>query len=141
MRMRKGSSSAASPKVGGLGRRRVRTVLRGLVLILCCAADAFVLSPLWTGRQLAEGQFRRGYFERFGSEVGLALDTAIRPAAIPSFVLTDADDLALPPGMIAVAPIVPGKAYELETASTLAPYLVIGDAASLVPTGTAAPSD
>lgn len=110
---------------------RNRAVLRGLVFVFCCAADAFVLGPLWTGRQLAEGQFRRGYFERFGSEVGLAMDTAIRPVTIPSFVLTDADDLALPPGMIAVAPMAPGTTYELQSASALAPYLVIGVAAPL----------
>src|SRR5690242_12907265 len=121
--MSTGFSSAVPPNAGGssvrdgsVGRRRVRAVLRGLVFILCCAADAFVLSPLWTGRQLAEGQFRRGYFERFGSEVGLAMDTAIRPVTIPSFVLTEAGDLALPPGMIAVVPIAPGTTYQLQPA-------------------------
>src|SRR5258706_1063308 len=112
MRMRK--------RDGSVGRRRVRAVLRGLVFIFCCAADASVLSPLWPGRQLAEGQFRRGYFERLGSEVGLAMDAAIRPVTIPSFVLTDAGDLALPPGMIAMAPMAPGTRYELQSASALA---------------------
>ncbi len=69
------------------------------------------------------------------------MDDAIRPSTIPSFVLTEASDLALPPGMIAVAPLASGTRYELQPASTLAPYLVIGVAGPVVSTGSAAPSN
>jgi hypothetical protein len=49
------------------------------MFVLCCAADCFVLRGVLTSREIAPEQFRRGYFERFGSEVGLALDNAARP--------------------------------------------------------------
>jgi hypothetical protein len=115
------------------GRRRgFRLVAKGLVFALCCAADAFVLRTTWTGRQVAEGQFRRGYFERFGNEVGLSIDADIRYPMVPWFLLTG-DALAVPPGMTAVAPLVPGAEYDLTCDSALAPYVVIGAEAPVAP--------
>lgn len=78
------------------------------------------------------GQFRRGYFESFDGEVGLAMDDAIRPV-FPAFLLTEHDELGVPPGVSAIAPLVPGAVYELAKDSTLAPYVVIGGETPLPP--------
>lgn len=106
---------------------------KGLVFVLCCLADLFVLRTVWTGRQTGDGQFRRGYFERFGGEVGLAMDDDVKPLFKPSFLLTDEGELAAQPGMIAVAPLIPGTVYELNSDSALSPYVVIGNAAPIGP--------
>lgn len=103
------------------------------VFVLCCAADLFVLRPVWLEHQIAAGQFRRGYFEQFRDAVGLAVDDAVRPSVIPSYLVTDDGRLAVPPGMIAVAPIVPGEGYELVADWRLAPYVVIGEEGPLTP--------
>jgi hypothetical protein len=102
------------------------------VLALCCAADAWVLRTTWTGLQIAPGQFRRGYFESFGNEVGLAIDTAVSPV-FPSFLLTAAGELQVPSGMTVVAPLVPGAELELASDSTLAPYVIVGTEAAVAP--------
>lgn len=104
----------------------VQLTVKALVFAICCVADAFVLRPAWTGRQIADGQFRRGYFERFGDSVGLAMDNDVRPDVLPMFLLTDGGELAVPPGMTAVMPLAPAAAYDLTVESPLAPYVVIG---------------
>lgn len=103
-----------------------------LVLAFCCAADLFVVHTAWTGRQIVEGQFRRGYFERFGDEISLAVDDAIRPV-FPSCVLTADDTLAVPPGMSTVVPLEAGEAYDIATESDLAPYVVLAVEAPVEP--------
>src|SRR5262245_28337164 len=94
--------------------------------------DAFVMRTTWTGRQVAERQFRHGYFERFDQGVGLALDNSIRPL-FPQFVITDRDELGVPPGVVAVAPLSPGLEYDLACDAKLAPYAVFGVEAPFVP--------
>jgi len=105
----------------------------GVVFVLCCAADAFVLRTVWIGKQPALGQFGRGYFETFADGVSLAIDGAIRPDTIPTFLLTDGGDLGVPPGMTAVAPLTPGVDYILAADSPLAAYIVIGAEAPVTP--------
>ena len=105
----------------------------GLVFAICCAADAFVLRTVWTGREITLGQFRRGYFERFGDEVGLAVDDDVRPGTIPRFMLTPGGELGVPPGMTAVLPLVSGTHYELTSESARAPYVVLGAQALVAP--------
>ncbi len=100
------------------------------MFVLCCVADLFVLRTAWTGRQIEAGQVRRGYFERFDGAVNLAVDDVIRPV-FPSCELAGDGKLAVPPGMTAVAPLVPGTEYELVAESPLAPYVVIGAEAPL----------
>jgi hypothetical protein len=102
-----------------------------LVFVLCCAADAFVVHTAWTGTQVVEGQFRRGYFERF-DQIGLALDEVIRPV-FPSFELTDDGALAVPPGATAVSALVPRTTYGLARDGELAPYIVIGAEVPVAP--------
>jgi hypothetical protein len=104
----------------------------GLLLVLCCLADAFVLRSSWTGRQIAMLQVRRGYFEPFADGAGLALDAAIRPL-FPNFLLTERGALAVPPGASAIAPLTPGTIYELQREPPLAPYVVVGIEAALTP--------
>lgn len=120
---------AGRPHAAGGAARRV--AVTGVVFALCCVVDLLVLRPVWLDRQVTEGQFRRGYFERFGSVIGLAVDGAVRPQVIPSFLATDDGELAVPPGMIAVAPLSTGATYELRPGADLAPYLVIGEEAPL----------
>jgi hypothetical protein len=107
-----------------------KLTVSGLVLALCCIADLVVVRPAWTGRRIVEGQVRRGYFERFGDAVGLAVDDAIR-SVFPSCVLTGDGKLAVPPGMAAVVPLLPGAEYDLTVESARAPYVVIGAEAPL----------
>src|SRR5262245_25907528 len=116
--------------------RRFRLAIGAVVLALCCLADAFVLRTVWTRRQIADGQFRRGYFEKFDGVAGLAIDSAIRPEVVPAFLLSDGDRLAVPPGMTMVAAITPDMEYELTPDWSLAPYVVIGAEAPLGPTTT-----
>lgn len=94
-----------------------------------------MLRSAWTGRQVEIGAFRRGYFESFDGVVGLAMDDAIR-AVFPAFLLTERDELGVPPGVTAVAPLAPGVAYELGTDAALAPYVVIGGEAPVPPATT-----
>ena len=96
------------------------------MFVLCCAADGFVLRGVLTSREIGREQFRRGYFERFGSEVGLALDDAVRPGMIPSFQVSRDGVLGIPPGMIAVMPLATGTRYESRSESSCAPYVVFG---------------
>ncbi len=107
-------------------------VAKAWLFVLCCAADAFVVRAMWTGRQIAEGQIRRGYFERFDGEVGLAVDNAIRPA-FPSLILTASGELGVPPGVSVIAPLEPGVDFKLAVDSKLAPYVAIGVEAPLPP--------
>lgn len=95
-------------------------------------ADAFVLRPTWTGREIAEGQFRRGYFEQFGGDVGLALDNVIRPL-FPNYLVTNDGSLGVPPGASAIAPLTAGTEYAVTSDSVLAPYVVIGVEIPLTP--------
>jgi hypothetical protein len=103
-----------------------------LVFLLCCVAELFVVRTAWTGRQIVEGQVRRGYFERLDGEVGLAVDNAIRPI-FPSCVLMDRGELAVPPGMSAVVPLGPGAEYDVATDSALAPYVMVAAEAPVDP--------
>jgi hypothetical protein len=103
------------------------------VFALCCAADVFVTRPLWLRTDVAEGQFRRGYFERLGDEISLAVDGEVRPSTLPRFALTKNGELGIPPGMTLVGALAPGEQYELESDSALAPYVVIGAEAPVAP--------
>jgi len=100
--------------------------LKVLVLALCCAADVFVLRIIWSRTDIAGGQFRRGYFEELAGEVGLAMDSAVRPDTLPRFLLTEDGDLGIPPGMTAVMPLVQRQSYELSSDAMRAPYVLIG---------------
>src|SRR5262245_36320534 len=106
---------------------------KAAVFALCCLADAYVLRAVWFGGAIADGQFRRGYFERFDGAIGLAIDDAIRPAMLPAYVRTNRDELAVPPGMTAVAPLQSGSEYRVASQSGLAPYVVLGAEAPGVP--------
>jgi len=121
------------------GILRWRRLVACLLFAFCFLADAFVLRSGWTGTQVAAGQFRRGYFERFGERVGLALDAAIRPGLVPSYLLGPARDLEIPPGMVVVAPLRPATGYTLTGTAALAPYLVIGNEAAVKPVDRAQP--
>ncbi len=101
----------------------------GAAFLLCGLADSFVLRGVLAGREVAREQFRRGYFEPFGHEVGLALDAAIRPGMIPSFQIAGDGGLGIPPGMIAVLPLATGTRYDSRSESACAPYVVFGDEA------------
>jgi hypothetical protein len=103
------------------------------LFVLCCAADLFVLRPVWFEREIPSGQFRRGYFELLDERIGIALDNAIRPSLIPTYVATDDGNLAVPPGMVAVVPLADGEQVELVVDSTWAPYAAIGEEAPLQP--------
>ena len=70
----------------------------GVAFLLCAATDLFVLRPVWTSREVAVHQFRRGYFEMLDGQVGLAMDDAIRPDMLPTFLLTGDSAVAIPPG-------------------------------------------
>jgi hypothetical protein len=111
----------------------VRTAAKGLLFLLCCAADAFVLRSAWLARDVASGQFRRGYFESLDGTVGLTLDGAVRPGMIPSFLLAAGGALGVPPGMAAVAPLAAGVEYNLLSEAAEAPYVVIGSETSVGP--------
>ena len=102
------------------------------IFALCFAADAWVLRHSWTGRQVNPGQFRRGYFERFDAEVGLAVDNAVS-AMFPSFLLTASGELEVPAGMTVVAPLAPNAQFALVSNSTLAPYVVVGMEGTITP--------
>ncbi len=121
------------------GTRRNRLVASGATFLLCCAADGFVLRGVLTSHDIASEQFRRGYFERFGGEVGLALDRAVRPGMIPSFQTSHDGALEIPPGMIAVLPLAPGTSYESRSSSSCAPYVVLGDEAPVPPVANGPP--
>lgn len=110
----------------------VRLIAGVSVFALCCVADLFVLRTTWTGRQILEGQFRRGYFERFDGKVSLAVDDVIRPI-FPSCVLMPSGELAVPPGMSAVVPLEPGADYDVATDQALAPYVVLAAEAPVEP--------
>jgi hypothetical protein len=112
-------------------RRTYRLAACGVTFVLCCAADGFVLRGVLTNREVARGQFRRGYFERFGRDVGLALDNAARPQMIPTFQLSRDGALGVPPGTIAVMSLTTGTRYESRSDSSCAPYIVIGEEASV----------
>ncbi len=112
---------------------RIWTIAKPIVFLACFAADLFVLRTIWTKLQIGDGQFRRGYFERFDGEIGLAMDDQIKPLFEPSFLLTDDGALAAQPGMVAVALLRPGTGYELSGSEDLAPYVVIGTEAPLAP--------
>ncbi len=112
-----------------LGKRTFRLAACSATFVLCCAADGFVLRGVLTSREIAGEQFRRGYFERFGDEVGLALDTAVRPGMIPTFQMSRDGALGIPPGMIAILPLATGTRYESRSDSSCAPYVVFGDEA------------
>jgi hypothetical protein len=101
------------------------------LFVLCCAADLFVLRPVWFEREIPSGQFRRGYFELLDERIGIALDNAIRPSLIPTYVATDDGNLAVPPGMVAVVPLADGEQVELVVDSTWAPYAAVGEEAPL----------
>jgi hypothetical protein len=106
--------------------------VRILIFALCCAADLFVLHSAWTGREVLEGQFRRGYFEPFDGELSLAVDEVIRPI-VPSCVLTSAGELGVPPGMSAVVPLAPATEYDVAALPSLAPYVVLATEAEVKP--------
>jgi hypothetical protein len=114
-------------------RRGARRTANFLLFAVCCIADAFVLRTAWTGREIAPGQFRRGYFETFDGSVGLAVDDAIRTGMVPTFLATDGGDVAVPPGMTAVAPIAPDVEYVLTSDRPIAAYAVIGVEAAVAP--------
>jgi len=109
-----------------LRKRTFQIAACGATFVLCCAADGFVLRGVLTSREVAREQFRRGYFERFGDEVGLALDDAVRPDMIPTFQMARDGALGIPPGMIAVLPLATGTRYESRSDSSCAPYVVFG---------------
>jgi hypothetical protein len=111
----------------------LRLLLKGVVFAFCCLADVFVLRIIWARSDIAEGQFRRGYFEEFGSEVGFAMDSAVRPDTLPRFLLTNGGDLGIPPGMTAIMSLEPGECYEIGSHSTRAPYIAIGMEAPVMP--------
>jgi hypothetical protein len=108
------------------GKRTFRLAACGATFVLCCAADGFVLRGVLTSRDVARQQFRRGYFERFSDEVGLALDTAVRPEMIPTFQMARDGALGIPPGMVAVLPLGTGTRYESRSNSSCTPYVVFG---------------
>jgi hypothetical protein len=111
------------------GKRTYRLAVCSAAFVVCCAADGFVLRGVLTSRDIAPEQFRRGYFERFGSEVGLTLDNAVRAQMIPAFQMSRDGALGIPPGMIAVLPLATGTRYESRSDSSCAPYVVFGDEA------------
>ena len=115
------------------GRRTYRLVACGATFVVCCVADGFVLRGVLTSRDIAPEQFRRGYFERFGGEVGLALDKAVRAQMIPTFQMSRDGALGIPPGMVAVLPLATGTRYESRSDSSCAPYVVFGDEAPIAP--------
>ena len=121
------------------GRRTYLVAAYGATLVLCCAADGFVLRGVLTSREIAPEQFRRGYFERFGGEVGLAVDNAVRPGMVPTFEMSRDGTLEVPPGMIAVLPLATGSRYESRSKSSCAPYVVFGDEASVAPVANGPP--
>src|SRR5262245_49885845 len=110
---------------------RIWTIAKPIVFLTCFAADLFVLRTIWTKLQIGDGQFRRGYFERFDGKIGLAMDDEVKPLFEPSFLLTDDGALAAQPGMIAIEPLRPGTGYELSGSEDLVPYIVIGTEAPL----------
>ena len=112
--------------------RRVRLIAAGLLFACCVGADLFALRAFWTRRTITPGQFRRGYFERFGQEVGLAVADATRTNTIPTFVLTDDGELAIPPGMTAIGQLESDVSFVVGS-SLAAPYIVIGQEAPLPP--------
>lgn len=99
-------------------------------IALCCLADLFVLRAAWTGLRVADGQYRRGYFEGFADGPGLAVDAAVRPV-FPASVLTGDGALAVPPGMTAVVPLGDARRFDIASDLGLAPYVVIGIEAPL----------
>jgi hypothetical protein len=111
------------------GKRTLRLTACVATFVLCCVADAFVLRGVLTSREVVREQFRRGYFERFGDEVGLALDDAVRPNMIPTFQMARDGTLGIPPGMTAVLPLATNTRYESRSGSSCAPYVVVGDEA------------
>jgi hypothetical protein len=110
-----------------------RLAAYGVIFSLCCFADVFVLRTALTGLNIADGQFRRGYFEQHDSQAFLAIDNAIRPDMIPAFSLSDLGEMTVPPGMIAVAPLLSATTYRLASDSAVAPYMVIGEEAPVGP--------
>ena len=112
-----------------VGTRTSHVAAYAATFVLFCAADGFVLRGLVTSREVAREQFRRGYFERFGGEVGLALDDAVRPDMIPTFEVARDGALEIPPGLVAVMPLATGTRYESRSGSSCAPYVVLGDEA------------
>ncbi|MBI3784168.1 MAG: hypothetical protein HY270_12295 [Deltaproteobacteria bacterium] len=122
------SASLSADEDGGSRQRSYRHMewaLKILVLVACCATDAFVLRSTWASLETAPGQLRRGYFERFGDEVGLAIDDLFGQV-FPSFLLTSSGVLEVPPGLSAVAVLEPGVDYEVTYHSKLSPYVLLG---------------
>ena len=119
---------SVDPRTSRLGR-----ILTVVAIAACFAADAFVLRSGWHERQLTAGQFRRGYFEPFDDGVGIAADGAIRTGMVPTYVLDDRGRLAVPPGLVAVAPLAAAVRYEATRSAPLAPYVVIGRQVPLAP--------
>ena len=101
------------------------------VFAVCCLIDASILRPTWQHDLVGLGEFRRGYFERIDGAVGLALDDAIRPDTVPTFLPLDAGRIAVPPGMTLVAALAPGQSYRLVSEKLRVPYFVIGSEAPL----------
>jgi len=106
---------------------------KALVLSLCCVGDLVALQVIWTRTDIAEGQFRRGYFEEIDGEAGLAIDTAVRPDTLPRYLLTEDGSLEIPSGMTAVISLEAGQRFEIESDSRRAPYVVIGMEAPVAP--------
>ncbi len=121
------------PNGGRRDSRRIALVAKALAFAFCIAADTFVLRTAGAWRQLTDGQFRRGYFENADDGVGIAADGAIHTGMIPTFVMSDAGELVVPPGMTAVAPIQMGMRYEATRTAPLAPYMVFGAEAPIAP--------
>lgn len=117
---------SASPAI----RRRRGWPASLIVIVLCCLADAFVLRSAWTGREVAVGEFRRGYFEHFDGAVVVGMDDAIRPV-FPAFLLTEDDELGVPPGVTATVRLEPGTTFALTSDAGLAPYVVVGAEAAV----------
>ncbi len=118
-------------RLPGIGASKL--VATAVIFTLCCGADALVLRTTWTGRQVAAGEFRRGYFESFENQAGLSVDSEIRYPMVPWFLLTDRGELAVPPGMTVVTALAPGLKYDVKADRTLAPYVVIGVEAPVAP--------
>jgi len=113
---------------GQVSTEALRLSRSGVVVLflLCSLADGFAIRRMWIRDEIAFGQIRTGYFEAFGTEVGLAMDPQSHSGMLPTLMITSAGELAIPPGLIAVIPLNERNEFAARGGLPLAPYTVIG---------------
>ena len=127
----------SSPSRASSGAFRLSRSGLIVLFLLCALADGFAIRRMWIRHDIAFGQIRSGYFETFGSEVGLAMDPQSHSGMLPTLMITSAGELAIPPGLSAVIPLDESAEFAAQGGLPLAPYAVIGVDSPLDPQGPA----